>query len=157
MANRIVIVDDDRGFCRMLCRLIESNQWGTVLEVCHHGAEAEAVLVKCQPDTVIVSWLLPGQSGVELVRKLKNRPDALQEAQVIMTSAYMSEAVIAEASQAGVDVCMSKPLNVLDVAATLERNKNKPVRTQGAGTSTVVQKEISSMQMKMWNKLASLL
>ncbi|MEO7984621.1 MAG: response regulator transcription factor [Bacteroidota bacterium] len=73
----ISIVEDNRSFRASLVQLINAAE-GLVLVSEHSNAEDAEALLLHRPDIVIVDFVLPGMSGVELIKKLKPRNEAIQ-------------------------------------------------------------------------------
>lgn len=106
-----MIIDDDRGFCKCISNIINKYHLGVIATSCSDGLEAESLIHKCRPDIVIIDLLLPGQSGIELTKKL-----AVSNSQIscIMISACSNTSIIEQAYLSGVDFYLQKPVNVLE-------------------------------------------
>lgn len=118
-----MIIDDDIGFCRCISNIIKKYHLGVVAASCSDGLEAESLILEYRPDIVVIDLLLPGQSGIELTKKLtaSNR-----EISFIMMSACSNTSIIAQAYHSGVDFYLQKPVNALDFVAVV----NKAVKSK---------------------------
>jgi two-component system phosphate regulon response regulator PhoB len=73
MAARILIVDDEEPMTLLLRYNLERE--GFKVDVAERGDAAEARLREKPPDLVILDWMLPGVSGIELCRRLRMRAE----------------------------------------------------------------------------------
>ncbi|EIW20823.1 MULTISPECIES: response regulator [Pelosinus] len=118
MSLRFVIVDDDLVICRILQKIIEQNQLGTVVEQCNDGLKGERIIREYQPDIALVDLLLPGQDGVELIEKVSA---AATNTSFIMVSQATSEQLITKAYEAGIEFFIHKPINVLETVSVINK------------------------------------
>ncbi|WP_371362595.1 Protein-glutamate methylesterase/protein-glutamine glutaminase [Sporomusa rhizae] len=127
---RFLIVDDDIGFRRTISYIIEKYHLGVVVGNYGDGLEAETGIRKLRPDIVVVDLLLPGQSGIELTKKISSINNKIS---YIMISACSNKSIITEAMLSGIDYYLQKPINVLDFNSVIkkiaERKKAGPKRT----------------------------
>src|SRR4029077_15475988 len=70
-APRILIVGDEADLSLLLGYNLEAE--GYVVENDERGDEAELRLAENAPDLVILDWMLPGVSGLEICRRLRAR------------------------------------------------------------------------------------
>jgi len=84
MPPRLMIVEDDGPIVDLLRYNFEAA--GYAVEVVMHGDEAEARLRESVPDLLILDWALPGLSGIELCRRLRQKPST-QNLPLIMLTA----------------------------------------------------------------------
>ncbi len=120
MAARFVVVDDDVSVRKIIRHIIEGNDLGTVVAECADGLEAEKVIAESRPDIAVIDLLLPGQDGVELIRKLGERrlPVAF-----IMISESSSQTMITQAYNHGIEFYIHKPVNVSEIVTVVNRVK----------------------------------
>ena len=83
-APRILIVEDESDLALLLGYNLESE--GYLVENVTRGDEAELRLAENTPDLVILDWMLPGVSGLEICRRLRAR-EATRTLPVIMVTA----------------------------------------------------------------------
>lgn len=113
---RFVIIEDDPSVRKIISNIIEKYKLGTVVAECGDGLKAEAILIEYSPDVALVDLLLPGQDGVELIRKLKENGLATS---CIMISESTSQPMITKAYQIGIDFYIHKPINVLEIVSVI--------------------------------------
>ena len=84
----ILIVDDEEAIREMISVSLElaGFQW---MEA-ENGQLAHSMIVDERPDLILLDWMLPGVSGIELARRLK-RDEATSEIPVIMLTAKSEE------------------------------------------------------------------
>jgi len=128
MAPRILIVEDEEA----LAILLRYNLVAEGYEVEHvaRGDEAELRLKESIPDLVVLDWMLPALSGIEICRRLRARPET-QRLPVIMLTARGEEAERIRGLQTGADDYIVKPFSVPEfiarVHALLRRAKPESV------------------------------
>jgi len=88
--------------------------------------QAYALVVDERPDIVLLDWMLPGGSGLELLRRMK-RDDAAKEVPVIMLTAKTAEDNVIQGLDVGADDYITKPFAprelIARVKALLRRSK----------------------------------
>ena len=73
MSARILIVEDEEPLTLLLRYNLEAE--GYEVETVARGDEADMRLQESAPDLVVLDWMLPGLSGIELCRRLRARPE----------------------------------------------------------------------------------
>ena len=119
-ARRILIVDDNTDSARSLATL--QKRRGHETRTAFTGPEAVTVAAEFLPEVVLLDIGLPGMDGFEVARKIRAIP-ALAEALLIAMSGYGREEDRAEATSAGFDEYMVKPV---DLAQLREWLAEKP-------------------------------
>ncbi|WP_422735085.1 response regulator transcription factor [Micromonospora sp. WMMD729] len=120
MAQRVLVVDDDRTVSDVVCRYLEHAGY----EV-SHVADGLAALEAVQdrpPHLVVLDLMLPGLDGLQVCRRLRERPDGVP---IIMLTARGDEADRVLGLQLGADDYLGKPFSprelVLRVGSVLRR------------------------------------
>ena len=72
MGARILIVEDEEPLSLLLRYNLEAE--GFDVDTVARGDEADTLLKERPPDLVVLDWMLPGISGIELCRRLRARP-----------------------------------------------------------------------------------
>ena len=88
MNARILIVEDEEPLTMLLRYNLEAE--GYEVETSARGDEADTRLKESTPDLVVLDWMLPGLSGIELCRRLRARPETRQ-LPIIMSSSVAIE------------------------------------------------------------------
>ena len=129
---RLLLVDDDAGFRSLLRATFEVVDID--VEEAGNAAEALSAIRGRAPDVVVLDVQMPGQTGLELCRALKDDPRTREIGIVLLTGSEggNSEAAIA----AGADAFLLKPFSPLELLAIVERLAGglhaSPFRTQKA-------------------------
>ncbi|MEV0155167.1 response regulator transcription factor [Micromonospora sp. NPDC050686] len=125
MAQRVLVVDDDRTVSDVVCRYLEHA--GYRVEHVGDGAAALAAVAAAPPQLVVLDVMLPVLDGLEVCRRLRQRPDAVP---IVMLTARGDEADRILGLQLGADDYLSKPFSprelVLRVRSVLRRAGGEP-------------------------------
>jgi two-component system phosphate regulon response regulator PhoB len=114
MNPRILIVEDEEALTLLLRYNLEAA--GFEVETVARGDEADVRLREGNPDLVILDWMLPGLSGIELCRRLRARPDTRQ-LPIIMLTARGEESERVRGLATGADDYVVKPFSVPELVA----------------------------------------
>ncbi|MFK8253623.1 phosphate regulon transcriptional regulator PhoB [Ancylobacter terrae] len=114
MPTNILIVEDEEPLSLLLRYNLESE--GYAVESVGRGDEAETRLRESVPDLVILDWMLPGLSGIELCRRLRARPET-ERMPVLMLTARGEESERVRGLATGADDYVVKPFSVPELVA----------------------------------------
>jgi DNA-binding response OmpR family regulator len=107
IANPLVLIADDDPDIRMLVRLRLERSGYTVIAA-NDGLEALELAAGCDPDLAILDVSMPGLSGVEVTRALRERNATFP---VILLTAHAREADAAAGADAGANAYVTKPFS----------------------------------------------
>ena len=110
----IMVVEDEQSLGLLLAYNLEAE--GFTVERVERGDEAELRLAEAVPDLVLLDWMLPGVSGLELCRRLRAR-EATRTLPVIMLTARGEEAERIRGLSVGADDYVVKPFSVPELMA----------------------------------------
>lgn len=113
-APRVLVVEDEDALGVLLCYNLEAE--GYVAQRVARGDDAELALLESPPDLVILDWMLPGLSGLEVCRRLRAR-EATRTLPVIMVTARGEEGERVRGLQIGADDYVVKPFSVPELMA----------------------------------------
>lgn len=105
---RILLVEDHPESRRVLQRLIERR--GHEVVAVGSAEEADAELAKRPFQFLILDWMLPGKSGVDLCRQLRAQPNG-EEFFILLVTARDETEDLAQALEAGANDYLTKPLD----------------------------------------------
>ena len=105
--RKLLIVDDEERFCRLLERFFALKGY-QVRSVCG-GEEALALAAVFQPDVALLDLLMPGMSGVDTLKGLKQLNPSIK---VLVISAADLEEVARGAIKLGADSYVCKPADL---------------------------------------------
>jgi CheY-like chemotaxis protein len=111
-----VLICDDEPLLRELMRVALVGTYA--IEEAGSVAEAIAVAQRFEPDVALIDVMMPGGSGLDVVRHLKGDP-GLAHARCVVVSAFAAEADREEARAAGADAFLSKPFDPDELSATV--------------------------------------
>jgi two-component system phosphate regulon response regulator PhoB len=114
MNANILIVEDEEALTLLLRYNLETQ--GYEVETIARGDEADTRLREGTPDLVILDWMLPGLSGIELCRRLRARPQTRQ-LPIIMLTARGEESERVRGLSTGADDYIVKPFSVPELLA----------------------------------------
>ena len=114
MNASILIVEDEEALTLLLRYNLETQ--GYEVETIARGDEADTRLKEGTPDLVILDWMLPGLSGIELCRRLRARPETKQ-LPIIMLTARGEESERVRGLATGADDYIVKPFSVPELSA----------------------------------------
>lgn len=129
---KILIVDDEEAIREMISVSLElaGFQW---IEA-ENGQDAHTLIVDERPDLVLLDWMLPGVSGIELARRLK-RDEATGEIPIIMLTAKSEEDNKIQGLDAGADDYITKPFSTRELVSRINAVLR---RTKGDQTKAIL-------------------
>ena len=117
MSARILIVEDEEALTMLLRYNLEAE--GYEVDSVARGDEAETRLKEKTPDLIVLDWMLPGLSGIELCRRLRARPQT-QALPIIMLTARGEESEKVRGLATGADDYIVKPFSVPELLARVK-------------------------------------
>lgn len=126
MPPHVLIVEDEASQREILAYNLEAE--GFEVSRAETGDEALTVFEETAPDLVVLDWMLPGVSGIEICRQLKRRGNA-REVPVIMLSARTEETDRVRGLETGADDYVTKPYSVAELMARVraQLRRTRPV------------------------------
>jgi two-component system, OmpR family, phosphate regulon response regulator PhoB len=126
-APRILVVEDEIDVALLISYNLEAE--GYVVESVARGDEAELRLAENAPDLLILDWMLPGVSGIEICRRLRAR-EATRTLPIIMVTARREESERVRGLAVGADDYVVKPFSVIELMARVHAllRRSRPER-----------------------------
>lgn len=112
----VLIVEDEETLAMMLRYNLEREGY-SVSEV-HDGQRALDAVEERMPDLVLLDWMIPAISGIEVCRILRRRPKT-RSIPIIMLSAKGEEADKVRGLQTGADDYVAKPFGITELLARI--------------------------------------
>jgi len=130
MTARILIIEDEEPLTLLLRYNLEAE--GYSVESAVRGDEADLKLKENTPDLAVIDWMLPGLSGIELIRRLRSRPET-QALPIIMLTARGEETERVRGLATGADDYIVKPFSVPELLSRIRAllRRTKPERVAG--------------------------
>jgi two-component system phosphate regulon response regulator PhoB len=116
-ARRILVVEDEKAVRDMIT--FGLRRAGYDVHEAEDCREARARMVDVRPDLMLVDWMLPDMSGLELTRSLKRSKDT-EEIPVIMLTARSAEADKVGGLEGGADDYITKPFSPRELLARIQ-------------------------------------
>ena len=114
---KITIVEDEEALAILLRYNLEAE--GYQVEAFSRGDEAEAALRDPVPDLLILDWMLPGVSGIELCRRLRAWPET-RKLPILMLTARGEESERVRGLDTGADDYVVKPFSTPELMARVK-------------------------------------
>src|SRR5208283_3421399 len=129
-AARILVVEDEAALSMLLTYNLEAE--GFSVDRVERGDEAEIRLSETIPDLVILDWMLPGVSGLEICRRMRAR-ETTRSLPVIMLTARGEESERVRGLAIGADDYVVKPFSVPELMARVHAllRRARPDRASG--------------------------
>ena len=111
---RIVVVDDEESIRRAICMVLAIHNHKAIPAA--DGRTGLQLCLKENPDVVITDIMMPGLTGLQLIRKLRETsPDLL----IVVVTGYMASTA-SELKREGVDHIFGKPFSLVGLLETVE-------------------------------------
>jgi two-component system phosphate regulon response regulator PhoB len=127
----VLIVEDEPAQREVLAYNLQAQ--GFAVRQADNGEEALLMVTEDMPDLIVLDWMLPNVSGIEVCRRLKTRSET-RALPIIMLSARSEEVDLVRGLETGADDYMVKPYSVAELVAR--------VRTQLRRTRPASQGEV---------------
>ncbi len=115
---KTILLADDEDYLRDLVRAIIEDSECRVLEA-SNGMEALELVRSDHPDLVVLDWMMPKMTGIEV--SLAMRQDPLTASiPIILLSGNDKDACVQEGRRAGVTATMTKPFSPLELLTRVE-------------------------------------
>ncbi len=142
--RRVLIVDDETAVREMIVLALEMAGY-EALEAAD-GTQAMRMLASHQPDLMLLDWMMPGASGLEIARKVRKNPDHQGVPIVMLTAKDDEDAKITGLSVA--DDFITKPFSPRELVARLKailrrttpKGIDEPVEFSGLRLDPISQK-----------------
>jgi two-component system phosphate regulon response regulator PhoB len=112
----VLVVEDEGAQREVLKYNLEAEGFEVVLA--ENGDEAMLLVAEEQPDLIVLDWMLPNVSGIEVCRRVKADPQTRQ-IPIVMLSARSEEVDRVRGLETGADDYVVKPYSVVELMARL--------------------------------------
>ena len=125
----ILLVEDEHAQREVLAYNLEAEGFRVVSA--ENGEEALLLVDENLPDIIVLDWMMPSLSGIEVCRRLKMRPET-RSIPIIMLSARSEEVDKVRGLETGADDYVVKPYSVVELMARV-RTQLRRVRPSTVG------------------------
>lgn len=147
MKTNILIIDDESAIREMVCLALQQNGFACLEAADAHKAEVR-IRETC-PDLILLDWMMPGMSGIDLVRRLR-RQQQTRDIPIIMLTARVEEDNVIQALSLGADDYITKPFSTRELIARIQSLLR---RTVSAGATQLLRYKRLSMDLKAFRVL----
>jgi DNA-binding response OmpR family regulator len=127
----IVYVEDDERLARLTTQYLSSHAVQVSLVL--RGDQAVAEVLRVRPDVVVLDVMLPGMSGLEVCRKLRERIDV----PIILVTARTEEADRVSGLEGGADDYVTKPFSSRELLARIRAHARRARGQSGPRSSRI--------------------
>jgi DNA-binding response OmpR family regulator len=113
----ILIVEDDEVITSTLAYNLSRHSFG--VKAATTGAEALRMARKMRPDLILLDVMLPGESGIEVCERIRERD---QDVVIVMVTAKDAEEDKVRGFEAGADDYVTKPFSMKELVARINAN-----------------------------------
>jgi two-component system phosphate regulon response regulator PhoB len=128
---RLLVVEDDLDISSLLLYTLDNARFDTV--AAPDCKTAWEILIENPPELVLLDWMLPDMSGIELLQRIRREP-TLENVPVIMLTARGEESDRVRGLETGADDYIVKPFSPRELCA---RIKNRLRITSNSNTDTL--------------------
>lgn len=117
MSIKVLVVDDEAAIAEVLTLALEAASFDT--RTVFDGKAVLASLTDYQPDVLLLDWMLPNISGIELARQIKQHPD-FKQLPIIMLTARGEEESKIMGLETGADDYVTKPFSTRELISRIK-------------------------------------
>lgn len=114
MSKKILLVEDEQAIREMLRYALEREDF--IVEEADNAITARESLAKKRPDLIVVDWMMPGETGIEFIKRLR-KDEILADIPVIMLTARVEETDKVKGLDCGADDYVTKPVGIKELIA----------------------------------------
>ena len=126
---RVLVAEDEPAQLEVLAYNLEAE--GFMISRARDGEEALLIIAEEAPDIIVLDWMMPNISGIEVCRRIKSKPET-RSTPVIMLSARSEEVDKVRGLETGADDYVVKPYSVIELMARV-RTQLRRVRPSSLG------------------------
>ncbi len=138
----ILVVEDEAPLLTLLRYNLEKQ--GFRVEEATDGPEALLRVAEGKPDLILLDWMLPAMSGIEVCRQIRRKPDT-RELPIIMVTARTEDQDAVRALDTGADDYITKPFAMeallARIRALLRRSATVPVKGRLAWNDIIMDQD----------------
>lgn len=116
MSGQVLLIEDEPNIIEAISFILSRDGWA--VKTHSNGADAVEMVKARKPDVLILDVMLPGKSGYDILRELREDPE-INGLPVLMLTARGQSKDREIAERAGCDAFMTKPFSNADVLETV--------------------------------------
>jgi DNA-binding response OmpR family regulator len=122
MSKQVLLIEDEPNIIEAISFILSRDGW--TVKTHSNGADAVDMVKERQPDVVILDVMLPGKSGYDILREMRDDPE-IGTLPVLMLTARGQTKDREIAERAGCDAFMTKPFSNADMLETVRALADK--------------------------------
>ena len=146
MQAHILIVEDEPAIREMVAYALRTQSYQPI--PAQDGKEALQAINQKIPDLILLDWMLPGMTGIELVRRLR-REASTREIPIIMLTAKGEESDRITGFEHGVDDYVVKPFSARELLARIKAVLRRSRETEDDGSIQAGPLRLDAGQQKL--------
>lgn len=152
---KIIIVEDEDDIVTLLQYNLEREGFSVVSET--NGGRALDVVTAEHPDLILLDWMLPEKSGIDICRSIRESND-LRNIPIIMLTARGEEADKIEGLSIGADDYMTKPFSIPELIARIRAllRRAQPSPSKGVLEFEDVKMDLATCRVTRGNRFVHL-
>ncbi len=151
---KVLIVDDEKRISDGVRKYFE--QAGFDVQAAYDGPSALKIALKDTPDLIVLDWMLPGMSGIDVCREIRRESNV----PIIMLTARVEESDKLIGLELGADDYMTKPFSprelVARARAVLRRSQMEPVQSRSVYQFGNIVLDTNARECKVDGEIVSL-
>jgi DNA-binding response OmpR family regulator len=108
MSHRILVVDDNEDVAHITASFLTAK--GYTVDTALDGVSALERIAACRPDCVLLDIMMPNMSGIEVLNRLKEKPETASLPVILVTAKSRDEDVLSGYKE-GADYYITKPFS----------------------------------------------
>jgi DNA-binding response OmpR family regulator len=117
--HKILVIDDERDVTRMLSRMLQSTDQRYAVWQANNGEDGLAIMVREQPDAVLLDMQMPTMDGFSVIQRMKHDP-LLQQIPVIVASARGAEEAATSLIEGDITIIRPNGFNPVELVNCVE-------------------------------------
>ena len=130
----IYVTDDDPGIRELVAEYLQGQ--GYAVETAEDAKSLDALLARSLPDLLVLDWMMPGEDGLSIARRLRAQPGFPP---IIMLSAKGEDIDRIIGLEVGADDYLPKPFNPRELLARIRAVMRRQVGTTGAAAESAAE------------------
>ena len=122
MSNLVMVIEDEEALSLLLSYNLQKE--GYQVATVNNGLNAVSEVERLLPSVIILDWMLPEISGVEICKLIRSKPD-IKNIPIIMLTAKSQEEDKIKGLSAGADDYVTKPFSIRELIARIKANLRK--------------------------------
>lgn len=118
----VMVIEDEEAISLLLSYNLEKE--GYKVSVVSNGLNAVSEVEKLMPSVILLDWMLPEISGVEICKLIRSKPD-IKNIPIIMLTAKSQEEDKVKGLDAGADDYVTKPFSIPELMARVKTNMRR--------------------------------